>query len=184
MSKTNESFLIRHRTKLLIGLVILQILFLSGIAAASFAVSRFGKEIRIQTVPVDPRDLLYGDYVILSYEISRLDISLWKGASGSEPKQGKPVYVVLKPESAAKGAYQAVGVYPYKPEALQDEVILKGRVEYAYDRDRQIHMKYGLEKYYVPEHTGKDLEKQAGSLIAKVKVSPSGSSVLVGLEVP
>ena len=31
-----------------------------------------GETIRLRTVPVDPRDLLRGDYVILGYEISRI----------------------------------------------------------------------------------------------------------------
>ena len=30
-----------------------------------------GQEVVLQTVPVDPRDLLRGDYVILRYDISR-----------------------------------------------------------------------------------------------------------------
>jgi uncharacterized membrane-anchored protein len=182
--RPHESFLIRHRSKLLIGLIAIQTLFLLGIAGTSYAVSWFGKEIRIQTVPIDPTDLLYGDYVILNYGISRLDRSLWKGASNHAPKQGDSVYVVLKPGTGTKGTYEAVGIYDNKLAVLKDEVILKGRVTYS--DDRNINMKYGLEKYYVPENTGKELEKQAGkgSLDAKVKVAPWGSSVLEGLELP
>jgi uncharacterized membrane-anchored protein len=180
----HEPFLVRHRSKLMIGLIIIQILFLLGIAGASYAVSWFGKEIRIQTEPIDPSDLLYGDYVILNYGISRLDRSLWKGPSDHAPKQGDSVYVVLKPGTGTKGTYEAVGIYDNKLAVFKDEVILKGRVTYS--DDMHINMKYGLEKYYVPQNTGKELEKQAGkgSLAAKVKVAPWGGSVLEELELP
>jgi uncharacterized membrane-anchored protein len=182
--RPHESFLVRHRSKLLIGLIAIQTLFLLGIAGTSYAVSWFGKEIRIQTVPIDPTDLLYGDYVILNYEISRLDRSLWKGPSDHVPKQGESVYVILKPGTGTKGIYEVVSINDNKLAVQKDEVILKGRVTYS--DDMHINMKYGLEKYYVPQNTGKELEKQAGkgSLAAKVKVAPWGSSVLEGLELP
>src|SRR6185437_13702730 len=95
----------KRRAKLLLLLVLLQVLFLGGIAGSYYAVGWFGDEIKLKTVPVDPRDLLYGDYVTLGYEISRLEPALWKG--GEElPKTGSRVYVLLKP---VNGLYEAVG---------------------------------------------------------------------------
>ncbi|HIE31672.1 MAG TPA: hypothetical protein EYP67_04720 [Methanosarcinales archaeon] len=35
----------------------------------------FGQEIVLKTDPIDPRDLFRGDYVTLSYEISRIDLN-------------------------------------------------------------------------------------------------------------
>lgn len=38
-----------------------------------------GREIVLPVVPVDPRSLFRGDYVILNYEISRAPLSLLSG---------------------------------------------------------------------------------------------------------
>lgn len=79
---------VKRRSLLVFGLVLLQALVLAGVAVSYYAVGWFGQDVRVRTVPVDPRDLLYGDYVTLSYDISQLDPSLWKdpaaGRSGAK----------------------------------------------------------------------------------------------------
>ncbi|HZG55531.1 GDYXXLXY domain-containing protein, partial [Paenibacillus sp.] len=76
-------------------LVALQALALLGLAGAAYAAVWFGEDIRVRTAPVDPRDFLYGDYVTLSYEMSRLSPALWQG--GKLPEEGDAVYVALEP---------------------------------------------------------------------------------------
>jgi uncharacterized membrane-anchored protein len=172
----------RRRSLLMIGLVIVQTLFLVGFALSYYAVGWYGKEIRLQTVPIDPKDLLYGDYVVLNYDINQIKASLWKGKEYL-PKQGKTLYVVLRPnEKSMNGTYEAVGIYDKKPSVKKDEVILKGRSDYS-DNDT-IHIQYGLETYYISENTGKDLEEKAGKgkLVTKVKVAPWGRATLVDIQ--
>jgi uncharacterized membrane-anchored protein len=174
----------RRRSLLMIGLVIVQTLFLVGLALSYYAVGWYGKEIRLQTVPIDPRDLLYGDYVVLNYDINQIKASLWKG-SEFLPKQGKTLYVVLHPnKKSMNGAYEAVGIYDKKPSVQEDEVILKGRTNYS-DNDT-IHVHYGLEAYYISENTGKALEKKAGKgeLVTKVKVASWGRAVIEDIVLP
>ena len=43
------------------------------------AILRDGREIVLEVLPVDPRDLLRGDYVRLDYNISSLPIELFEG---------------------------------------------------------------------------------------------------------
>jgi uncharacterized membrane-anchored protein len=168
----------KYRTKLLAALVIAQALFLIGIAGSSYAAGRLGQEIRIRTAPVDPRDMVYGDYVVLNYEISRLDASLWKD-SGSMPEQGEPVYVLLVKGPA--GVYEAAGLYRTKPRTgSENGIVLKGRVDYRFGNT--IRVRYGLEKYYVAEHQGRELERKAGTMVAIVNVAPWGQAVLNRLE--
>jgi uncharacterized membrane-anchored protein len=157
------------------------VLFLTGIALSHYTIIWSGKEIRLQTAPLDPRDLLYGDYVVLNYEINRLRPELWK-ETGELPKRGSPVYVVLKQGQGESGTYEAEGVYSRKPPTQEGQIILKGRADYS--DTEAIFVKYGLETYYVAENTGRELEQAAarGQLIAKVKVGPSGDAVLEGLE--
>lgn len=165
------------RSRLLLMLVAVQILFLLGMAGSYYAAGWWGKEIRLQTEPVDPRDLLYGDYVILNYDISRLEPDIWK-ESGAKPDKGTVIYLVLKPD--ANGIYHPTAAYGEKPATSGEEVVLKGRVDYSWDR--AITVKYGLERYYVPEGTGKDLENHVGDMVVRVKVAPWGQKRISGLE--
>ena len=52
-----------------------QIGFLGWIIAGRAAILRDGREIVLKVEPVDPRDLLRGDYVRLCYEISSIPVS-------------------------------------------------------------------------------------------------------------
>ena len=49
-----------------------QLVFLLGFIAVKEVALRTGTEVVLQTVPVDPRSLLQGDYAILDYEIATL----------------------------------------------------------------------------------------------------------------
>jgi uncharacterized membrane-anchored protein len=62
--------------------------------------------VTLQTEPVDPRDLFRGDYVTLSYDISRLPAGALKDqrAGGGNPI----VYVKLAPDQ--NGIYQPISV--------------------------------------------------------------------------
>ncbi|MCR8634138.1 MULTISPECIES: GDYXXLXY domain-containing protein [Paenibacillus] len=160
----------------LLWIVLLQVLFLGGIAGSYYAVDWFGEEIKLKTVPVDPRDMLYGDYVTLSYEVSQLSPALWKG-EGELPKQGSRVFVQLKPEN---GLYVASGIYSDKPAAIPGEAVLKGRVSYSWNE--MIRVEYGIEQYYVPEGTGKELEEKARNMIVAVKIASWGQAKIAGLE--
>jgi uncharacterized membrane-anchored protein len=165
-----------RRTRLLLILTLLQVLFLGGIAVSYYAVGWYGNEIKLKTVPVDPRDFLYGDYVTLSYEISQLPPSLWKG-EGKLPAYGSVVYVLLEP---VNGLYQAAGLYDRKPSASAGQAVLKGRVSSSWDDE--IRVNYGLEQYYVVEGSGKELEQKAKNMIVTVKIGSWGQSRIVGLE--
>jgi uncharacterized membrane-anchored protein len=91
--------------------------------------------------------------------------------------------VKLKLDDKSKnGTYEAVGMYNQKPSINDGEVILKGHSEYI--NDNVIHVKYGLETYYVQENTGKTLEEQVGKLVSKVKVASWGRAVLENVELP
>ena len=57
-------------------LALVQIGFLSWIIAGRAAILRNGKEVLLKVEPVDPRDLLRGDYIILGYEISRIPVKM------------------------------------------------------------------------------------------------------------
>jgi uncharacterized membrane-anchored protein len=74
-------------------IILLQILLLTGIIAYRQYWVSTGERILLRTEPVDPRDIFRGDYVVLTYEISNLDLS----ALGSNEKfsNKERIYVVL-----------------------------------------------------------------------------------------
>ncbi len=174
-----NQLLLKHRTKLFMLLILLQVLFLLGLSGMHYSVSLYGKEVRIQTAPVDPRDLFYGDYVILNYEISQLNAALWRG-SGTISDAHPNVFVVLKPSTADSTLYEAAAIHEKKPELQMNEVLLRGRIEYNYDDT--VFIKYGIERYYVPEDTGQEIEDNIGQYIAVIKVSNAGRAMIDDLE--
>jgi uncharacterized membrane-anchored protein len=168
----------QRRSALLMLLVACQLLFLAGIAGYHYAVLWVGKDIPLQTVPIDPRDQLNGDYVQLNYRINSVDQALWRSLP-SKPEPGDTVYVRLA-ENRSTGTYEANGVYARKPDRGNGEVVLKGRVQYA--EAGRIRIVYGLEQYYVEENTGKSLEQRANHGIVHVKAAPWGNPVVDRIE--
>ncbi|WP_159881229.1 GDYXXLXY domain-containing protein [Paenibacillus puerhi] len=173
-------WLSNRRGKLAAALVLLQVLVLIGVALSYYAISWYGQDVRVKTVPVDPRDLLYGDYVNLSYEISEISPALWKG-SAEGVKRGQVVYVVVR--TTPDGTSIPVGAYDRKPDLMSGETMMKGRASYQWEPlDWRLRVNYGIEKYYVPENTGKELEEKASDLIVHLKVSSWGQAKIEGLE--
>lgn len=144
-----------------------------------------GRQIDLDVIPVDPRDFFRGDYVTLRYAISRLPQQLVdaKGAIS----RGDRLHVRLRKKddewqavAASRGSLTASG---------PDEVVLSGQVRYASvggpTRAGSIDIDYGIEKFFVPEGTGRDIEKDVRDkkVVAHVAVAPDGTAALKGLTV-
>ncbi|MBP1931423.1 GDYXXLXY domain-containing protein [Ammoniphilus resinae] len=166
-----------------IAIIFLQVLVLLGMAISHYAVEWYGEEVHLKTAPVDPRDLFYGDYVTLNYEISEIHLSQFKGKR--PPKEGDTVYVLLKKEG---DYHQLVSASLEKPSVMEeDEQVVKGRVNFVtrqWDPQLQedsplqsFHVLYGFERYYVPEGTGKELENKRGQFDVIVKVASWGQNL-------
>ncbi|RJQ31615.1 MAG: hypothetical protein C4589_01480 [Peptococcaceae bacterium] len=159
-----------------------QILFLAFIAFSRFWTIQAGETVLLKTVPVDPRDLMMGDYVSLEYEINRLPAGIFQ-PEGADISRGvrpnKAVYVVLKPQGNYHVAAEA---YLRKPSSLNPgEVLIKGK--YLFGLDREVRVIYGIERFYVPEGKGMEIERppnQTGrqQLDVEVKVGTGGNAVI------
>lgn len=153
--------------KILYAFLLAQLLALTGLYA--YHAAGLGYPVyRIRTVPVDPRDLLRGDYVILRYEISRLPDAL-----KPEPLPAS-VWVRLKPDG---GVWVIESVKGYRQSELDDQrqnwPVLKARREGS-------ELIYDLERFYVPEGTGRNAPP-GGKLIVEIAVRPNGSAQIKGL---
>ncbi|GAB2962549.1 GDYXXLXY domain-containing protein [Hymenobacter coalescens] len=156
-----------------------QVLFVLLVAAAGYAVSRYGQSVTLRTSPVDPRALLRGEYVSLNYDISQLPRRLWRGEE--PPRRRQPVYVELRPTAA--GHYEAVAVYPAAPASTPaGHAVLRGWIANAWRQGLQV--RYGLERYYVPEGTALQLERRArrGPLRVQVSIAPWGQARITQVE--
>ncbi len=143
-----------------------------------------GRVIKAAVVPVDPRDIFRGDYVTLGYGFtSGADISLPDGV-----RMGDTVYALLKEQGPSE--WTLASVTGEKPEAQgSGEVVLKAIVDSA--RRGQAagpvtvgRLRFGIERFYVPQGQGLEIEKQVREkrIVAVLAVGRDGKAALKGLE--
>jgi uncharacterized membrane-anchored protein len=156
-------------------LVVAQVVFVLGVAAAGYATAALGRIITLRTTAIDPRDLLYGDHLNLNYSISQIPGHLWRGSS--VPRRKQAVYVVLEPR---QGNYEAVAVYAQEPTVPASQVVLRGWVADTFRRSMRL--RYGFERYYVPENTGRKL-KPKQSLRVQISIAPWGQARIKQVDV-
>ena len=150
----------------IVGIQMVVLLAMIGVKETTL---RTGTEVVLQTVPVDPRSILQGDYVILRYEIGvpGPNGSLpWERRYENIPRQGTPIYVTLR---NAGDVWVADG-YDFSredagPVAIQGEIDDQGMLD------------FGIGTYFVPEGTGLGIER-AQDVKVKVVVDANGNGVI------
>ena len=160
-----------------------------------------GREIVLPIIPVDPRSLFRGDYVILDYPVTAVAASLMSPAM----KASRPAvfYVTLK---KTDGGWEPVA-FSEKPQASDaNQIALKARMRYGWSESSRrrpvaatapgpgtvtpitppelvLNVRYGIESYFVPEGKGLALEALAREkkLAAVIAVDARGNSAIKGL---
>ena len=127
-----------------------------------------GTTIQVTTVPVDPRDLFRGDYVILLYEFSNArSIPGFNDFYSSASRQ--TVYVTMRQDG---NLWKAARISQTKPE---EGLFLRGVL---HSHSNQID--FGIESYFVQEGTGKAIENamrsNRESVIVELTVAPDGKT--------
>ena len=158
----------RTRMIVFIALVLVQVFIVGSMAANREAVLASGDRVTLATRPVDPRDLFRGDYVVLRYEISTLDLDEVDWATEG-PWQGQTVQVVLEEEDGVHEPVGVVGTGEIAGTAIRGQV--------ASIRGDSVQMTYGIETYFVPEGRGWEIER-ASSLDVVVALDPAGNPVI------
>ena len=120
---------------------------------------RNGKEVVLQTEPVDPRDLLRGDYVTLGYPLSLVSASI---IQGEKPvNQGSAsVYVALIKGTEDPWVFARASWQPIADLGAQ-EVVIVGQTPGYYSQDASaiVPLSFGIERFYVPEGQGREIEE-------------------------
>lgn len=161
--------------------ILLQCAILVLMVADRVRILREGREVTLQTRPVDPRDLLRGDYVVLGYDISQLPAGALAGQPTAE--RNPVMFVKLAPD--ANGLYQAVSVHAEPVTVMAPELLIRGRIAYSCGSTSRtfcdkLQIRYGLESYFVPEGEGKKLEQARNQQKLRVvaAVLPSGRAAI------
>jgi uncharacterized membrane-anchored protein len=156
------------KLKLLLLVLALQTAWILGTTFVQERTLTGGKLVLLETRPVDPRDLLRGDYVTLSYKIS--DVALTPPIPGDGLPAGTTVYVALE----QRGQFHEVALASTNPiTPAEGQVVLKGHSRSWWNNAAgTVHLEYGLERYYVREGTG----NPRGKLTVQAAVPDSGQA--------
>jgi uncharacterized membrane-anchored protein len=140
-----------------------QIGFLGRIIAGRAAVLRNGQEIVLKVEPIDPRDLLRGDYVRLGYEISSVPT---KQITNIAPDQfsSDDSWLYARVKKGDDGYWHLVSTTFDAPLAAApgpDEADVKGHVAegWSLGADTSIGVDYGIDRFYLPEGEGIELQQ-------------------------
>ena len=172
--------------------IVFWLLIFSGFILYKEYTLKTGTEVLLKTEPVDPRDLFRGDYVILNYEISTLDLD---EVPAEDPyfNHNDRIYLAFAMED---GYGVPKKVYRNPP---GDELYIKGTVkeliyDWGEDEDgiiteephiKELRVEYGIESYFVPEGRGIEIESQQWTgeegVGVKVVVDKYGNAVIKSL---
>lgn len=175
----------------------LPLLFQVGLVVAVPAQDAYtyatGRQITLQTAPVDPYDLLRGHYQTLNYEISRSEqLRQLPGGDWFKQHQNQRAafYVVLEApadtNTTPPQAWKPVRISGTRPEKLaENQVAIRGQ------QNQWGQITYGLETYYMPEaerdqlnaNINQQLSQQQGqqAFVVDIKVDKGGNAVPISL---
>lgn len=146
------------------GVVLAQMLFLLGWAGYHEYVRQNAPTILLRPRPVDPRDLLRGDYMILDYDISHIALPEGGGAA----YEGHELFVVLEKRGEVHEVAWISEGSGKEPEVGPGQVWVRATRDYFPGKGR-VHVNYGIEQYFVPEGKG---TPQFEKLLVKASVAP------------
>jgi uncharacterized membrane-anchored protein len=155
----------------------LQTIIIGYVIESRVSILESGSEVLLKTAPVDPRDLLRGDYVTLNYDISRVSASTVVGGMPAEAGE-KTLWVRLQKQGDGFWgvAESSFGALQPKP----DTVLLESLPfsYYPVEPDQSFQVDYGIERFYVPEGKGHDLEtaRTDGRVTVAARVSAGGEA--------
>ena len=180
-TETNTPILPPWKDSAKIGLAIFtafvfQLVILSGLSGKGLVPRITSDRVRFEVIPVDPRDMMRGEYITLGYEFSRLpeDVTLfderikfYKTKTNFNQKS-IDVYVTLKfnlKEDIYKGIFFG-STPPTKGRYLRGKLNSNNRIE------------FGIEAFYLQEGKGQIYEQaiREKKLVAEVYLAPDGSA--------
>ncbi|MEO9527887.1 GDYXXLXY domain-containing protein [Roseibium sp.] len=154
-------------------LALIQLALIALPLADRVDVQRNGERVQLELIPVDPRDLLRGDYVIINLAIGRVSIDV-EGAD--TVRAGDTVYVGLT----------AQGESPPGPAVIARDRAGAGRLALAGTvvsvSGTEVRIDYGIDAFFVPEGEGRKIERlDASRVLLEVAITGDGRSLPIRL---
>lgn len=171
-NKSSRAFALKYA-----AILILPLCALFYPQALNFATLAFGERVLLETRPVDPTDILRGDYVTLSYNIQDIPNDAYTETDEmnyphSVPGKRMAIFVEMELDMDGVGRVKSASLK--RPDGgLYIKGTFGGRF---WDVD------YGLSRYYVPEGTGREIEEKVRdhAVLAELRVL-RGHPVIYGL---
>ncbi len=167
-----------------------QLLIILAIPSQSLYTYAFGKTVTIQTIPVDPYDLIRGYSQTLRYDVLSNWNDLKKLPGGEKLEQGATFYVTLQaPKSLEQKppiSWTAIAVSNEKPDNLATNQIAIAGIKKDYRS-----AVYGLETYYMPEDQREKINQEIRKLqrqdngkipfVVEIKIDSRGKAIPLSL---
>lgn len=159
-----------------------------------------GKTVTLETTPVNPDDILRGNYVTLDYNISHIETlkklpgwnQLIKQYPGTNQQyfpiaQDTNLYVIMQGKESTQ-AWKPMRIISELPQTLpENQVALRGKYRYG-------SIIYGLEKYNIPENQSEKSNKDAFNnqqifsqnsqpIKIQIKVDARGNAVPINMQI-
>lgn len=183
------------KRKVFYFIVLLQVLFLAGMILANQSIIWAGREIMLETEPIDPHSLFSGEYVALNYDISTLELdNIWYPELKDNDiegyfTRGSRVYVQLVRQGEV---WKAVGISKSRSD-MDKGMYISGRIRYFFEgwqkgevkEPARINIAYGIESYYLPEGKARHYEgREMQGMKVKVALDQLGRSKVLEILPP
>lgn len=132
-----------------------------------------GTVVPLELVPVDPRDLLRGDYVIINLAIGRIPRKL---AGAESLKPGQSVFLELERD----------GEGPARPASVSTDLPGSGALAIAgivrSSSAETVWIDYGIDAFFLPEGEGREIERlDTSRVLLEVAIAEDGRSLPLNL---
>ena len=149
--------------------IALQVIVLAGMVTSAAMPLWTGTEVRVATLPVDPRSMFRGNYARLDYTFSTLPEDALDGVG--DLRAGEVVYVSL--ESGEDGLHRYADASLERP---TKGVFLQGRIQRGRAPYR---VRYGIEAFFAPKEKALRLEEELRERgVAVLKIAANGRAAI------
>jgi len=176
------------RNKLIIGIVVAQVIVILAIfVPQQYKVLTAQHTVRLQTIPVDPTDLMRGHYAEVEYKISSIEESQFAYPIQQKLKKGDIVYVPLVKRGNIYVISENFEVMNRPP---LGKIFIKGTIDQFkpresdedYWEDNYAKVKYGIEKIFISEAKAKKMEWLNKPYIVTARIGSDGEAKALSID--
>lgn len=148
--------------------VLLQVVFLIGMVAYHQKQIDTGFPVRLEVLPIDPDDLMRGEYVRLGYKMSQLDLTKILHDAGSYDR-GSTIFITLSKDTQSNSLLWVPKAVRKSQPSSSEFPFIKGRVQWSNQwstrttRTFQVNADYNIGQYYVQEERAKEIQSVIGN---------------------